>query len=752
MASQPGNTHVKVSPPRKSEPSKLAPPKATNTRICKSAGNSPASSPQLSRKTIENVSNTSNQSIIDVDGISEIKPNLSETVNFSHTNNSKKLIKCPCSLPPLKNSVPITCSTCQQEWHSTCVNLSGITQAAVKKLTQWKCPKCFVSVFCVQSGETEKESIDQLVTSLSRVQQCTDDFNDNATKVEFFNQHIKHLLLDDTKFKLQTDKIDKLSADVGELKSQLNLLLEERSTTKCSPKIDNLNNEISDLKDILNELVQKPLPEISPEFKKSIDIISALPVDEICRTEKNVNKLSEDVNKMADKLSSLHHNSEGSTPVICMQPNTTSPHFKQSSDVKTPIQNCAPFIKYSDNVVSSEMKSSIVNFLESKNEQFKTIGTDNSRDVLYFGDYSYRYPGGEHAANKIPAEIRSILEKIQNQSPHQPTAINSCLVSRYRNGENCIAPHRDDEPVINPVSNIFTVSIGAERTMRFTNNDGSEVISQKLKDGSLLTASRFSQDFWLHEIIKDESQDVRYSLTFREIAPHYVNSTVILGDSNTEHIKFGSGKGTLGVWMPGKRIKVPHIDAIPDATEIGPYRNVVVHTGVNSLNNPGHRKSNTLLIKTLETKLKNITTTYPKSKLYISLLLPSRSLPLNHRIKDFNSMILDLTCKFSGVYVIENSIFGNKLSNEHGRWKRESVNSETFIPNINDIVHLGKQGTRIFATNIKNSVVRRKKPLSRERFSGGGGDYLRAAERGTSHQRGGHSGNRFAPLADHHGD
>ena len=398
------------------------------------------------------------------------------------------------------------------------------------------------------------------------------------------------------------------------------------------------------------------------------------------------------------------------------------------------------------------MKSSIINFLENNSEQFKSIGADKSRDVIYFGEYSYRYPGGEHAANEMPSEIRSIFDEIQRQTPDQPMTANSCLVSRYQNGENCIAPHRDDEPVINPASNIITVSIGAERTMRFTNNSGSEVIDQKLKDCSLLTASRFSQDFWQHEIIKDESEEVRYSLTFREIAPHFVNSTVILGDSNTEHIKFGSGKGTLGAWMPGKRIKVPHIDAIPDATEIGPYRNVVVHTGVNSLNNSGHRKSNTLLIKTLEAKIQNITTMYPKSKIYISLLLPSRSLPLNHRINDFNNLILDLTCKFSGVYVIENSIFGNKLSNEHGRWKRENVNSENFIPNLNDIVHLGKQGTRLFAMNIKSCVVKKKKPVSRERFNGGGGNYRRAAERGISHQHGGHNGNRFAPLADIHGD
>ena len=36
--------------------------------------------------------------------------------------------------------------------------------------------------------------------------------------------------------------------------------------------------------------------------------------------------------------------------------------------------------------------------------------------------------------------------------------------------------------------------------------------------------------------------------------------------------------------MPGKRVKVGHIDAIPDPEKIGPYRNIVIHTGINNIN------------------------------------------------------------------------------------------------------------------------------------------------------------------------
>ena len=77
--------------------------------------------------------------------------------------------------------------------------------------------------------------------------------------------------------------------------------------------------------------------------------------------------------------------------------------------------------------------------------------------------------------------------------------------------------------------------------------------------------------------------------------------------------------------MPGKRIKVGHIEAIPNATDIGPYRNIVIHTGINSINSsPSFRKSNKALIDNLEWKIRDICETYPKAKVFISLLLPTK--------------------------------------------------------------------------------------------------------------------------------
>ena len=119
--------------------------------------------------------------------------------------------------------------------------------------------------------------------------------------------------------------------------------------------------------------------------------------------------------------------------------------------------------------------------------------------------------------------------------------------------------------------------------------------------------------------------------------------TKVFGDSNTSHIKFGAGSGTLDLWVSGQRVKTCHIEAPPEATAVGPYLHVVIHTAIKSINNPRLRKSNSYLLPVLENRCKEILNVYPRAKVHTSLLSPSRSQQLNRHINEFNSGILDLT-------------------------------------------------------------------------------------------------------------
>ena len=263
-----------------------------------------------------------------------------------------------------------------------------------------------------------------------------------------------------------------------------------------------------------------------------------------------------------------------------------------------------------------------------------------------------------------------------------------------------------------PNSEIITVSIGAKRTMSFSDNSKTVTKELGLDDCSALITSRFAQDFWTHGIYPDEAiSDTRYSFTFRHIAPHFINSTVIVGDSNTKHLQFGLNRGSFGKWMPGKRIEALHIEEIPDPEDLGPYRNVVIHTGINNIKSQS-RKSNRSLVNELEIKCINIHEIYPRAKLYISMLLPTKLSSLNSRVNEINNLILDMAYKYKYVCVIDNSALGGNtgcLSEEFGRW-----NVKEGCPNNTDFIHLGKLGLRKFGYKIKMSVIK----LKNSRFNG----------------------------------
>ena len=645
------------------------------------------------------------------------------------------------------------------------------------------------------------------------MEQCTEELNDSVTTIEFFNAHIKHLLLDESKsekFEQHSQKIKDLDVNVTAIKDQLsehtlvlNSILSlkkgiEESNNIISEKMSHFQQEIVKLsqkpKCECTELITTISAELAAVTKdENSSILQTKYLEKMSGMQNNIAELSEKISSVQahtqnlnpfdstteisalkqqlsellarpscpdpslastfstdrldslsqqlDKLSSdvsaiqVHQPNDTNQPPELAnepQPNTTSPHLRMK-----PVQQCEPFTLYAESVIPEDLKESLTGLMERMEDSFVTVGTDNSRDVLYFGEYNYRYSGGQHSAKDIPDEVQQLIATVRSHLPNPDMKINSCLVSRYVTGVNSIPPHRDDEPAIDPESDIITVSIGAERKMTFVTNDGSTTKHQTLSDSSLLVSSRYVQDHWLHSIDPCECSDVRYSFTLRHVDPHFINSTILLGDSNTLNVKFGTGVGTLGAWMPGKRVKVGHIAALPKPSEIGPYRNIIIHTGINSINcSFRFKKSNQTLINDLENKLQDICDAYPKAKIFISLLLPSRDSHLNRRIHDFNNLLLDMTYRLNRVAIIEHSLFGDVLSNEHGRWKRSDEGSDTFVPNLDDLLHLGKAGMRLFASSLKQAVVNKNKSQSQVRYSGSRGGYRRAVVRDQPHRGG----------------
>ena len=227
----------------------------------------------------------------------------------------------------------------------------------------------------------------------------------------------------------------------------------------------------------------------------------------------------------------------------------------------------------------------------------------------------------------MPAAIKTLIDEVLVPEFPDAATSNQCLINKYE-GPECFLPrHCDDEKVIAPQSTVYTISLGDDSQVKFTNLHTGEQRILLAKGRSMYAFSRKSQAVWSHGIEKSaEFQGVRFSITLRTIGKRFTRSTVILGDSHTRHLKFGEGNGTFGFNMPGERVYTPLIEDIDPWTCVG-YSNIIIHCGINNIKGRGanvQQCANKFISKIAEIKA-----WCPKAKLTINPILPSRSESIN---------------------------------------------------------------------------------------------------------------------------
>jgi len=100
------------------------------------------------------------------------------------------------------------------------------------------------------------------------------------------------------------------------------------------------------------------------------------------------------------------------------------------------------------------------------------------------------------------------------------TTFNSVLLNWYRDGNDSVAWHSDNEPELGQDPIVAAVSLGAER--RFELKEKGKTKPRKLKmnlrNGSLVIMGKGLQRNWQHQVPKQKQiRDARISLTFRQI-------------------------------------------------------------------------------------------------------------------------------------------------------------------------------------------------------------------------------------------
>lgn len=140
------------------------------------------------------------------------------------------------------------------------------------------------------------------------------------------------------------------------------------------------------------------------------------------------------------------------------------------------------------------------------------------RLTALYGDpeIPYGYSGIQMEAFSWTEKLQEIKERVEVQAGAHFTHV---LLNYYRNGDDSMGWHRDNEKElgINPV--IASVSFGAEREFQMRHYKQKNIkVNVHLKDGSLLLMQGSSQHHWEHQLPKRKKiSSGRINLTFRRI-------------------------------------------------------------------------------------------------------------------------------------------------------------------------------------------------------------------------------------------
>lgn len=142
---------------------------------------------------------------------------------------------------------------------------------------------------------------------------------------------------------------------------------------------------------------------------------------------------------------------------------------------------------------------------------------DQPRLTAWYGDdgKTYSYSG----TRLTPTPWTDTLSTLRDEVARIADArLNSVLANLYRDGNDGVGWHADNERELgtNPV--IASVSLGATRRFDLKHRDTGELVRVDLPTGSLLVMSGESQHKWVHRIAKTKKPcGERINLTFREI-------------------------------------------------------------------------------------------------------------------------------------------------------------------------------------------------------------------------------------------
>ena len=130
----------------------------------------------------------------------------------------------------------------------------------------------------------------------------------------------------------------------------------------------------------------------------------------------------------------------------------------------------------------------------------------------WFGKEPYGFGGRVVEPSAMGALLASLKERVE-AAVGQP--FDSCFANYYRDGNDCIDWHADDEKWIEPW--IASVSFGSARKFVLKNNATKETVEYQLGNGDMLVMGPGTQQAWKHSVPRTKKLvGPRLNLTFRQ--------------------------------------------------------------------------------------------------------------------------------------------------------------------------------------------------------------------------------------------
>ncbi|MBE1302289.1 MAG: alpha-ketoglutarate-dependent dioxygenase AlkB [Alteromonadaceae bacterium] len=169
--------------------------------------------------------------------------------------------------------------------------------------------------------------------------------------------------------------------------------------------------------------------------------------------------------------------------------------------------------------IASRLFDKLQATLDWKQESITIYGKTHKSPRLqaWYGDLdaSYTYSGLE----MIPLPWTEALLWLKTQcEAHCNIGFNSVLANLYRDGQDAMGMHSDDEKELGEQPVIASVSLGVQRNFDFKHKVTGAKYRLPLSHGSLLVMKGNTQKHWNHGIARSKKiTSPRINLTFRQI-------------------------------------------------------------------------------------------------------------------------------------------------------------------------------------------------------------------------------------------